>query len=211
VDDIVPDEKRDITLEYQDRDYQAHFQLHADGIRTRLFWKSNFEKVIREQLPNWYNAYSRNQEPGDNDSPEFRFERAQDDPGYYSVSFIDLATIGQDIESEIIEETRPKTEGRIRNYYGKQYERNSQNRRIAIGIHGTTCVVCGFDFAEIYGERGEGYIEVHHIKPLSDLETEQIVNPETDLVPVCSNCHRMIHRRKNDVLSIEKMREILKA
>jgi len=87
---------------------------------------------------------------------------------------------------------------------------NLKNRRRAIEIHGAICASCGFDFEKVYGERGRGYIEIHHNKPLSTLDNEQIIDPVTDLIPVCSNCHRMIHRRKDDVLSIEELKRILK-
>jgi HNH endonuclease len=55
-----------------------------------------------------------------------------------------------------------------------------------------------------------GFIEVHHTKPLSESEGDMETDPATDLVPVCSNCHRMIHRRKDDVLSVLEMGEIFK-
>ena len=57
------------------------------------------------------------------------------------------------------------------------------------------CEVCGFDFAARYGELGEGYIECHHIKPVS-MYTEEDVTTVDDLVLVCSNCHRMLHRKR---------------
>lgn len=70
------------------------------------------------------------------------------------------------------------------------------------------CEVCGFDFKEIYGELGKGYIECHHIKPLS--EARQKVNTRLeDLALVCSNCHRMLHR-KLDSIGVEKLKLILK-
>ena len=69
--------------------------------------------------------------------------------------------------------------------------------------------MCRFDFEKSYGERGKGFIEVHHIKPLSSSNEEMIINPETDLVPVCANCHRMIHRRKDHILSIEEMNSLI--
>jgi 5-methylcytosine-specific restriction enzyme A len=50
---------------------------------------------------------------------------------------------------------------------------------------------------------------VHHVKPLSTIKEEVEINPETDLVPVCANCHRMIHRRKDDVLTIEELKSIV--
>lgn len=68
------------------------------------------------------------------------------------------------------------------------------------------CEVCDFDFQKEYGELGKGYIECHHTKPLSSYED----NSETkldDLALVCSNCHRMLHR-KIETLSVEDLRNI---
>ena len=62
----------------------------------------------------------------------------------------------------------------------------------------------------MYGERGKGFIEVHHTEPLGSLSEEKIINPQIDLVPVCSNCHRIIHRRKDYVLSISEVKELLR-
>ena len=90
-----------------------------------------------------------------------------------------------------------------------EYERNSTNRNEAIKIHGTRCMACGFDFEATYGEIGKNYIEVHHTKPLYSLEQETIVNPRTDLVCLCSNCHRMIHRKRDSILTLEELKEII--
>lgn len=59
------------------------------------------------------------------------------------------------------------------------------------------CSVCHFDFYETYGEVGEDFAEVHHAIPLSEYKklSKTKTKPE-DLVVVCSNCHRMLHRRK---------------
>ena len=111
-------------------------------------------------------------------------------------------------ESEIAEERELRTEGATKQYYGKRYERDPKNRKIALEVHGTVCVICGFDFEKVYGERGMGFIEVHHTVPLSSYDEEHTVNPETDLVPVCANCHRIIHRRRDKVLNIEEMKLI---
>ncbi|MFJ7976656.1 HNH endonuclease [Peribacillus sp. NPDC096379] len=67
-----------------------------------------------------------------------------------------------------------------------------------------------FNFEEVYGARGKNYIEVHHIKPLSTLEEEMGVGTEKDLVPVCANCHRMIPRRKDEVLTVEQLKLLIK-
>lgn len=94
-------------------------------------------------------------------------------------------------------------------YYTNRYERSPQNRVAAIKVHGTTCAICGFDFEKAYGARGKGYIEVHHIHPLSEQQQEVEINPETDLICVCANCHRIIHRRQHDTLSPEALKKIV--
>lgn len=77
-----------------------------------------------------------------------------------------------------------------------RYERSQINRAACIEIHGARCKVCGFDFALVYGVIGEGFIEVHHIEPVSGITPGTIVDPAKDLAPVCPNCHAMLHRRK---------------
>lgn len=114
-----------------------------------------------------------------------------------------------DIELETDNEFT-SVEGGKRCIYTTRYERNPKLRREAINIHGTTCAVCGFDFYKRYGEIGKDYIEIHHIKPLFEISESIEVNPQTDLIPVCSNCHRMIHRKRNEVMSIEKLKACLK-
>ena len=70
-------------------------------------------------------------------------------------------------------------------------------------------MACGFDFGEKYGELGKDYIEVHHVKPLFMGDDEQLINPETDLVCLCSNCHRMIHRKRNDVITMDDLIQLI--
>ncbi len=113
-------------------------------------------------------------------------------------------------EETIHEEAGGASEGKKTVYYTTKYERNSKNRDAAIRIHGTKCMICGFDFEQKYGELGKGYIEVHHIKPLSSLEEEVVINPETDLICVCSNCHRMLHRFQKYIVSVEELQQIVK-
>ena len=103
----------------------------------------------------------------------------------------------------------PTMEGRKKVVYTTRYERDPNNRVECLRIHGVKCKVCGFDFYERYGEVGKGFIEVHHIKPLHSLEEEVLVNPETDLVPLCSNCHSMIHRRKNRIVTVEELQAMI--
>jgi hypothetical protein len=69
------------------------------------------------------------------------------------------------------------------------------------------CQVCEFDFSAAYGELGDGYIEAHHTVPVSELEETSLSRIE-DIAMVCSNCHRMLHR-KRPWLGTEQLREVL--
>lgn len=70
------------------------------------------------------------------------------------------------------------------------------------------CEACEFDFEETYGSFGEDYIECHHIRPLSSLKKEKKTTMD-DLVLLCSNCHRMVHRKK-EPLPISKLKKMLR-
>ena len=76
-----------------------------------------------------------------------------------------------------------------------RYERDHGNRKNCIDHYGYVCQVCGMNFEQVYGELGKDYIEVHHLHPVS--QGERQVNPIEDLIPLCSNCHSMIHRQED--------------
>lgn len=88
------------------------------------------------------------------------------------------------------------------------FERNPKLRAAAIAFHGTTCKACGFNFHAAYGEHGKNYIEVHHLVPISTLPEPSSIDPKEDLTVLCSNCHRMIHRRRDAPLSVDELRSL---
>lgn len=90
------------------------------------------------------------------------------------------------------------SEGKIKVALHKVRERNPRLRKLAIDNflknNGRLfCEVCGFSFEDTYGKLGEGFIEVHHLRPISDYEENDITKID-DLKLVCSNCHSMLHR-----------------
>lgn len=99
-------------------------------------------------------------------------------------------------------------EGAQKVILANRYERNPKARARCIAIHGSACEVCGFDFGIVFGEEFSGKIEVHHIKPISEIGEEYIVDPKKDLVPVCPNCHMMLHSKTDGVFSIDELREL---
>lgn len=76
-----------------------------------------------------------------------------------------------------------------------RYERSRLNRAACLDIHGLSCLACGFNFEFTYGSTGAGFIHVHHVVPVSLLGPDYLVNPATDLIPLCPNCHAMAHTR----------------
>lgn len=91
-----------------------------------------------------------------------------------------------------VEEGLP--EGALIRIEVNKYERSPANRAACIAHYGTACQACELNFSDVYGELGEGYIEVHHQVPVSRMGDNYFVNPVKDLIPVCSNCHSMLHR-----------------
>lgn len=100
-------------------------------------------------------------------------------------------------------------EGAIRQVTVNSYERNPEARRRCIEHYGLICNACKFNFGEKYGEVAEGYIQVHHLKPLSDIQQEYEVDPIADLRPICANCHAVIHLG-GKTRSIEEIKSMLR-
>lgn len=98
------------------------------------------------------------------------------------------------VHAETMPADLPYTEGSTRTVTINAYERNLQARATCLEKHGYGCRVCGMDFKSVYGEIGEGFIHVHHLKPLATIRKEYELNPVKDLAPVCPNCHAMLHR-----------------
>lgn len=89
-----------------------------------------------------------------------------------------------------------------------RYERSPVNRAACIDHYGLRCQCCKFDFLEFYGELGEGYVEVHHRTPVSQIGAGYLVDPVRDLVPLCGNCHSMVHRT-DPPFPVEKLRVLI--
>jgi hypothetical protein len=114
-------------------------------------------------------------------------------------------------EEEVSNGTEPAIEGARIRVEVNRYERDPELRLNAIRLHGTRCQVCHFSFEEVYGERGAGYIEVHHLKPLSSHRKAGETRIETDVAVLCANCHRMIHRRKEELLTLDQLRSLIRS
>jgi 5-methylcytosine-specific restriction protein A len=115
---------------------------------------------------------------------------------------------------EVIEEKEESElvsiEGARVQVYLNRYERDPALRKRCAELFGYDCAACGFSFAEKYGEFGIDYCHVHHITPLSELGGTSVrVDPKSDLIPLCANCHAMVHR-VSPALSLLELKNLIK-
>lgn len=111
-------------------------------------------------------------------------------------------------ENEASFEQAGMPEGALKNVLVNKYERSLYNRTLCINYHGTCCKVCDFNFSTIYGKLGSGFIHVHHTTPISKINENYKINPIDDLIPVCPNCHTMLHK-KDPPLTVHELKEII--
>lgn len=116
--------------------------------------------------------------------------------------------IGYDVVEEEINDHTPAFEGAILRSVVQRRERNPRNRLLCIRIHGEKCTVCGIDPKRVYKEAGT-FIEVHHLEPVALLSTPRAYDPNTDLVPLCPNCHRAVHTRRPIPIGVDELRSLM--
>ena len=116
-------------------------------------------------------------------------------------------SIATDYPDEADTENKSFPEGAKQTVQVNRYERNPVARAKCLEIHGTRCEICKMSFAETYGIFAKDFIHVHHITPLHQISESYEVNPETDLIPVCPNCHAMLHRQENGIpMTVERLK-----
>ena len=98
-------------------------------------------------------------------------------------------------------------EGAMEKIAVNKYERNRINRKCCLDYYGYDCKVCEINFEKHYGSIGKNFIHVHHITPVSQLGPDYVIHPIDDLVPVCPNCHSMIHK-KDPPFTIDEMKQV---
>lgn len=195
---------QDVVLVFNGSEYIGY--LNVDKLdRLRILWRVDLQKKIEECFPR-YDRFGGNSFPVAQftKTGKYRFSMEFVNSEFYRAGDEDIVTVVD------VEDCKGRSEGRLKAYYTTLHERNPKNREAAIRIHGVDCKVCGMNFEKKYGELGKNYIEIHHKNPLYLTKENVPINVKTDLVPVCPNCHRMLHRYKNRMLTIEELKEIVK-
>jgi len=116
---------------------------------------------------------------------------------------------GETIFPDEVDKNQKYSEGKTRQVTVNSYERNPLARQECIDHFGLNCQVCDFNFQEKFGKLGQNFIHVHHKVDISIIGKEYSVNPITDLIPVCPNCHAMLHKKK-PAYSISDLKSIMR-
>ncbi|WP_177190107.1 HNH endonuclease [Flagellimonas taeanensis] len=116
-----------------------------------------------------------------------------------------------DFFPDILKEDQIEYEGAKKLVLVNRYERSSKARENAIRYHGLNCKVCDLNFKKVYGKIGEGFIHIHHLIPINEIGESYKIDFENDLIPVCPNCHAMLHRKLNGKEpTVYELKQILK-
>lgn len=130
------------------------------------------------------------------------------------IKYMDLEFLNKELFSENIsypddiEDKDEYSEGSKKRVTVNAYERNQVARQKCIEYYKAKCFICEFDFEKTYGEIGKGFIHVHHLKQLSEINEKYKVDPIKDLRPLCPNCHAIVHKR-TPAYSIEEVKEFI--
>lgn len=151
-----------------------------------------------------------------NDQVIIRKKTKKDKSTFYEIDLI-RCNNGSNVEDEYLfgdefslEEESGLPEGAKKQVTVNKFERNKKAREECINYWKHSCSVCKMEFEDTYGEIGKGFIHVHHKIPLSEIGKSYNVDPINDLIPVCPNCHAMIHKRKPNPYTIHDIQERLK-
>lgn len=115
-------------------------------------------------------------------------------------------------DQEIVEENQEFIEnGKGKKIVINTYERNPKARKACLIHYGYKCAICGFDAKEVYGDGYDGKIEVHHVTPIHEIGNEYQVDPIKDLIPICPNCHMILHSKSKTTgkyISVQELKEL---
>lgn len=165
------------------------FDILINPDKSILFDKNDLDKVDPNKIQQWFP-----QQSGISIKPEilsllesnwFDFVREN--------KYIGNGFVSNDVISD---ETESFMEGKSKEVTQTRYERNPQARKTCLRYHGYSCQICEFNFENKFGDIGKGFIHVHHINAIAGIGKEYEIDPKNDLIPVCPNCHAMIHSKR---------------
>jgi 5-methylcytosine-specific restriction protein A len=178
------------------------FDILIDPKNNPLFYKDLLDSVDPEKTQQWFPQQS---------GTSIKLELMES----LEASWFNFVQENKDIRSsffgdDLNTETKETFwEGKAKEITQTHYERSPEARKRCLAYYGYSCKVCDFNFENHFGDIGKGFIHVHHIKQIADIGEEHEIDPVRDLIPVCPNCHAMIHS-KRPPFTIEEIKQIRK-
>lgn len=185
---LRPDESRKRFSSYAQliRAKGAKYSISANGTALNLNDTESWPE-------NWNSLQIRITKMPVEAADDFQYSQVANDWGSLMMGMVlSLADI---VPVEVSEEGTGYKEGDARQIEVNRYERNPLNRKLCLAVKGYDCAICGMNFEKTYGGIGHHFIHVHHIVPVSKLGPGYAIDPIKDLIPVCPNCHAMLHRK----------------
>lgn len=172
-----------------DKEYWKEIKEYQKSINGKFMRLKLIDQIYNPKL-----SLENLKENGLSAAPQGPVKVKQNLLEYINSNFLD--NYQTEIFPEILDET-VAFEGIKKQILVNRYERDSMARKKCIEFHGLSCTVCGLKFSEKYGDIGNEFIHVHHLIPIHKIGKEYKVDYKKDLIPVCPNCHSMLHRKIN--------------
>lgn len=190
----------DITISFQGKIYTG--VLYLDNYkrqRGKLRWSKDLTNILN-QAGRKYLFPESEDSISSLDIPLLRLQKIT--PKQYKADLIYPEHIKQDAQEYLLHEDKF--------IYGvkARFETDEAIRLQVLKIHGTSCGICGFNYEEAYGDLGVGYIKIHQIS--SPEKTREELDFNQDFIPICENCHGILHRDRNKDLDVSEVKQIFR-
>ncbi len=188
----------DIIITYQGKAYEGVLYLDDyKRMRGKLRWGKDLTNILNQAGGRY--IYPPDEETiAPQDIPLLRLQRIN--PKEYEADLIYPEFIEKDAQEYRLHEDKF--------IYGvkARFETDETIRLKVLKFHGTSCNICGFNYESAYGDLGRGYIEIHQITSLE--KKEEDLDFEHDFIPICANCHGILHRKKKSELEATELKQI---
>lgn len=185
----------DIHIRYSQRGYDGVLYLDDyKRLRGKLRWGKDLTRALSNSISSY--VYEESLEV---EAPLIRLEKIHRTAFHLDIIFPD----------EVRRDAAEYREHGDRFIYGvrSRYELDPEIRIQVLKIHGTSCAVCGLHYEDLYGDLGRGYIQVHHTGSV-EAQPESL-DFERDFIPICENCHGIIHRSREHMVELSELRQIV--
>lgn len=193
----------DFTQIRDDKEYWLDKSEYEKSLSGKFFKLQLIEEVDSEKLS--FQLLLKN---GLNGAPQGPIKLKGELESYISSVF---STANDEFFPEVLDSSEVIYEGIKKQVSVNKYERSSIARAKCIEANGLLCKVCNFDFEQVYGKLGKDFIHVHHITPIHTISQSYKIDYAKDLIPVCPNCHAMLHRKIDGMFySVSELKALLK-